>query len=197
MARKLHNKTKLVHGVGINDADYPTQPKIDGKAVRCPYYVVWVSMIKRCYSEKLQKRQPTYKGCSVCTEWLYFMNFRKWMIEQDWEGKALDKDLIVEDNKVYSPVTCAFVNTTTNSFTIDCGKVRGDYPTGVSFHKHTGKFVARCSNPFTNEREHLGYFHCPHEAHLAWKARKHQLACQLADLQTDPRVAEALRTRYL
>ena len=196
-SRGVYKKNRLVFGVGINDADYPVEPVVDGRKVKCPYYVTWKDMIGRCYSEKLQERRPTYIGCSACPDWLYFMNFRGWMSSQDWEGKALDKDLLKGGNKVYSPSTCAFVDQTTNSFTNDRGRARGDYPTGVHMDKPTGKFQASCSNPFTKKRESLGYFHCPDQAHLAWKKRKHELACQLAELQTDQRVAEALRTRYV
>ena len=192
--RKRNNK---VQGIGINDADYPIQSIVDGKRVTCPYYATWKNMLRRCYSEKCQERRPTYKGCSVCPEWIYFMNFRRWMMTQDWQGKALDKDLLIEGNKVYSANTCVFVDQMTNSFTTDCGKSRGGYPVGVYFYKDRGKFMALCCNPFTKKQEKLGYFHCPNQAHLAWKKRKHELACQLADLQTDSRVAAALRTRYL
>ena len=193
----VSKRDKLIFGIGINDADYVVQPTINGKRVMCPYYRTWKSMLNRCYDHKYQERQPTYKGCHVYPEWISFMNFRKWMMTQDWAGKELDKDLLVRGNKVYSPMTCAFVDRATNSFTNDCVRARGDYPIGVSFHKLKGKFIARCSNPFSKKEECLGYFHCPNQAHLAWKSRKHILACQLADLQTDSRVAAALRTRYL
>lgn len=196
MARKLRKKNKLVQGIGINDADYATQPKINGKQVMCPYYFTWRNMLIRCYSEKWQEHNPTYKGCSVCPEWLSFMNFRKWMQKQDWQGKELDKDLLVKGNKVYSPSTCVFVDAMTNSFTNDHVRSRGDYPLGVCRDKCKGEFMAQCRNPFTKRKEKLGYFTCPNEAHLAWKKRKHELACQLADLQTDPRVADALIRRY-
>ena len=196
MVMKLRKKNKLIYGVGINDADYAVETRVDGKRVRCPYYITWISMLLRCYDHKYQERHPTYKGCSVCPEWISFMNFRKWMMKQDWEGKQLDKDLLVRGNKVYSPETCIFVDRITNTFTLDCGRSRGNYLVGVHFHKPTGKFIAQCCNPFTKEQEYLGLFTCEHQAHLAWKARKHELACQLAELQTDPRVAAALRTRY-
>ena len=193
----VYKKNRLVFGVGINDADYPTQPRINGKQVRCPYYNTWKSMLERCYSAKWQECNPTYVGCSVHPDWLYFMNFREWMMEQDWEGKALDKDLIVEGNKVYSANTCVFVDKATNNFTNDSARSRGDYLMGAHFHKILGKFTASCSNPFTKKGEHLGCFTCQHQAHEAWRKRKHELANQLADLQTDARVADALRRRYL
>ena len=196
MVGKLQKKTKLVYGIGINDANYVIETRVDGKRVKCPYYRTWVNMLERCYSEKLQECYPTYKGCSVCPEWIYFMHFRAWMMKQDWKGRQLDKDLLAVGNKVYSPDTCVFVDRATNSFTTDRAKLRGEYPIGVRFHKPSGKFIAQCCNPFTKKQEYLGYFTCEHQAHLAWKKRKHELACQLAHLQPDPRVAAALRTRY-
>jgi hypothetical protein len=115
---------------------------------------------------------------------------------QCWQGKELDKDLLVKGNKVYSPSTCVLVSPLTNGFTLDCRASKGDWPIGVSFHKQHKRFGSRCQNPFTKRLEHLGYFNCPEQAHEAWRKRKHELACQLADLQTDERVAAALRTRY-
>lgn len=118
------------------------------------------------------------------------------MERQQWKGMEIDKDLLFVGNKVYSAETCVFVDRVTNVFVIDRAADRGEWPLGVSFKKDIGKFSARCQNPFTKRRENLGYFKCPSEAHEAWRKRKHELACQLAELQTDARVAEALRNRY-
>lgn len=188
---------KLICGVGVNDADYVVRPTIKGKESWCPFYSKWQSMLKRCYSEKCQTKNPTYIGCSVCKEWLTFSNFKSWMEKQDWEGKELDKDLLVQGNRLYSPEKCIFIDKIVNIFTIDRGNDRGEWPIGVSLHKSSGKLKAQCGNPFTKKYEHLGLFSSPQQAHQAWRKRKHELACQLADLQTDERVANALRTRYL
>ena len=201
---KPRKRNKLVCGVGINDADYAVQHsvKIDGKwriVWTCPIYHIWKHMLSRCYSEKFHQRKPTYKGCSVCEEWLYFSKFREWVIQQDWKDKHLDKDWLVQGNKVYSPETCIFVTPQINTFILECTKSQGDCMVGVSWHKVKQKFIARCQNPFTHKREHLGNFDDELEAHLAWKAKKHEFACQFADSQhcNDPRLAEVLRTRYL
>ena len=197
---------KLVLGVGINDADYVVQKfeylgYVNGKRKyrlvwECPFYRTWENMLKRCYSDKFQERNPTYKGCSVSEEWERFSNFRGWMVLQDWEGKDLDKDLLFEGNKVYSVDTCVFVSRMVNSFTIDCGAVRGEWMIGVYWNKRANKFKSQCSNPFTKEREYLGYFTCELEAHEAWLERKLELAHLLAAEQTDERVAKALIERY-
>ena len=197
---------KLVCGVGVNDADYvvrrfETIGYVNGKRKQkliwfCPFYRTWTNMIKRCYSVKTQNNQPTYIGCSVSKEWLTFSNFKAWMMTQDWEGKQLDKDLLIEGNKVYSPETCVFVDPIVNSFTIDSGASRGEWLIGVYWHKGANKFKSNCSNPFTKKREFLGYFDCEQEAHEAWLKRKLELAHELAAIQTDSRVAEALINRY-
>lgn len=195
--RPVYSKSKLIYGAGINDADYPVQPTVNERQMICLVYQTWKGMLQRCYDANFQKSNLTYIDCSVCDEWLTFSNFKRWMEKQDWRNKQLDNDLIVKGNKIYSPETCVFVDSMTNHFTTDSGATRGKWPIGAYFDVKAGKFKAQCSNPFTKKQVFLGYFTCQNEAHLAWKKRKHELACKLADLQTDERVANALRTRYL
>ena len=33
-------------------------------------------MLVRCYNAKFHERQPQYKGCTVCEEWLNYSNFK-------------------------------------------------------------------------------------------------------------------------
>lgn len=197
---------KLVCGVGVNDADYVTQKfetvgYVDGeqkqkRVWKCPYYQTWVDMLNRCYDTKLHERRPTYIGCSVSEEWKTFSNFKSWMEKQDWQGKQLDKDLLFKGNKVYSAEVCVFVSPMVNSFTIDSGASKGEWMIGVCWNKRANKFLAQCSNPFTKKLEYLGLFPCEQEAHNAWLKRKLEIAYELAAIQTDPRVAKALITRY-
>ena len=197
---------KLVCGVGVNDLGYRTQVKEDvtkngGKRIqksvfRCKYYAVWRDMLVRCYSKKSLERKPSYTGTSVCSEWLSATAFKKWMEQQDWRDKSLDKDIIVPGSKLYSPETCAFVLATTNTFVTARDACRGDYPIGVDLFKPTGKYRAQCGNPFTGKQEYLGLFSAPEEAHEAWRKRKHELAQLIAATESDPRVVEALKKRY-
>ena len=129
-------KKKLVCGVGINNADYvvtvyETIGYENGKQKRrvvwrCPFYSRWNDMLARCYTTSYKQRFPTYEGCYVCKEWLIFSNFKAWMEKQDWEGKELDKDLLVSRNKVYSPETCVFVDKRVNLFLTESSANRGD-----------------------------------------------------------------------
>ena len=197
---------KLVHGVGVNDLGYRVRvreelPKDGGRRVRntvflCKYYAVWRDMLTRCYSKNFLESNPSYIGTSVCSEWLSATAFKEWMEQQDWRDKCLDKDIIVPRSKLYSPNTCAFVLTATNSFVTARDASRGDLPVGVSLCKPTGKYRAQCKNPFTGKKEHLGYYSTPEEAHEAWRKRKYDLAQRVAAKESDPRVVEALQKRY-
>ena len=195
--------SKLVYGVGVNDLGYRTQvyeyvTKNGGKRIRetvfrCKYYTAWTSMLQRCYSKKSLESYPTYIGTSVCSEWLSATAFRKWMEQQDWRDKCLDKDIIAPKSKLYSPDTCAFVLPATNLFVIASDAIRGDYPIGVSLYKPIGKYKAQCNNPSTEEQEYLGLFLTPGEAHEAWRKRKHEIAQLVAAKESDLRVVEALK----
>lgn len=199
----MGKRNKLVCGVGINDCGYPITRYsiVDGKRKctwNCPYYLVWKSMITRCYSERELKRFPSYRGAVVCDDWLIFSNFKLWMESQVWQDSEtkyhLDKDLLSDSKrgKLYSPETCVFVKDSINSFLTDVREARGDYPLGVTWRNDIGKFRARVNNPLIGKSEHLGHFDCPHVAHLAYVSRKTQIAAKLAAEQTDHRVSNAL-----
>jgi len=201
-AKKMYVRdgSRLVLGVGINDADYRVNDFaiINGSKKRiwvCPIYRIWSNMLTRCYSEKCHDNHPTYAGCSVSDSWLIFSNFRAWVLSQKWEGMEIDKDILVRNCKIYSPETCVFVTQSLNCFLTDRARLRGKYPVGVT--KSGNTFRARCRNPFTMSSDSLGNFSSAHLAHLAWLGKKHEHSCRYADLQTDPRIALALRTRYL
>ena len=189
--RKARKKPKLVRGVGVNDADYAVCPReADGRTVWCPYYQAWTSMLTRAYSPKEHRRNPTYIGVTVCEEWHSFMAFRAWMEMQDWEGKQLDKDIIVPGNKVYSPATCAFVSSQINTLLVDCAATRGQLPIGVYWHKASSKFCALARK--NGRQRHLGLFTTPEAAHLAWRKEKLRIVRTVARGCDDPRVSAGL-----
>lgn len=73
----------------------------------------WKSMLERCYCTKYQTRYPTYLGCSVDEEWHNFQNFAEWFYEtypKDGLYYELDKDSLVQGNKVYSKNTCTWLS---------------------------------------------------------------------------------------
>ena len=110
-----------VRGVGCYDVGVCTRD-LTGKPVW--QYKLWQSLLQRCFDAKYQLRQPTYQDVTVCAEWLSFGNFLEWVNnEVDCKGKpvgmALDKDLIIKGNKVYSPDTCSFVPKAVNALMTD------------------------------------------------------------------------------
>lgn len=87
---------------------------------------MWHNMYNRCYRESYLEKNPQYKGCSICDEWLEDREaFYSWVAENyyiiDGEQIDLDKDILVKGNKVYSPDTCIFtphvINTYFENFT--------------------------------------------------------------------------------
>lgn len=195
---------KLVHGWGINDADYLTTvreelERCDGKRVRkvlfdCIFFRTWAEMVRRCHSVREKERYPTYAECIVDERWRKFSAFRGWMIEQDWEGKQLDKDLLIKGNKVYSPDTCLFVDKYVNTFLTEKKSKVSDYPTGASYHKRSKLFQSVIS--IKGKTTTVGVYKTAEEAGKKYLQVKYQLALELAAQQTDARVAQALIARY-
>lgn len=202
---KARKKYRLRYGWGINDVSYSVYKTeiIAGKQKQiwvCPYYQKWCSIIQRSVDVKFQEIHPTYKDCTICEEWKYLSNFIKWVDSQpnrDWQNCCLDKDFLIEGNKKYSPETVVFIPVNLNNFIISSDKSRGGLMMGVcSSYNNKNPYQAYCRNPFQRKGEYLGVFHTELDAHLAWQAKKHEHALRLADEQTDPRVAKALRERY-
>jgi len=133
--------TKIVCGVGINDSASPVCHK--GFANR--EYTTWCGMLMRCYSTPYQRKYPTYVGCAVCEEWLIFSNFQAWHRTNYKDGFELDKDLLVQGNKIYSPQTCRFVPHYINSLFLCSASRRGRYPVGVTCIGN--KYQAACRTP--------------------------------------------------
>lgn len=198
-------RNKLIHGVGINDATYRVTlheelPPVNGKRNQkkvwtCPYYRKWADLLRRCYSDKYKQKYPTYIGCLVCEEWLTFSNFKSWMEKQDWEGKHLDKDILSEGGKIYSPETCIFVSARVNYFLISGNARRGNYKLGVRWHKDVGKFSAQI-NDLNSKALHLGYFTDESAAHNVWLKAKLKLADELCDQEgLNISIREAIKQR--
>lgn len=136
---KVRRRSKPVCGVGRNDAEYPTAAYLGGVMVLCPAYQAWKNMLVRCYSKQYQQKQPTYVRCYVSDVWLSFMQFRQWWLRHYKDGYALDKDLLLLGNVVYSPSTCLYVPQWLNNLTTDSKAARGPLPIGVAYS-------ARCPN---------------------------------------------------
>lgn len=206
--RGVYRKTKLIYGWGVNDSTYVTEHKaiVDGvyKTVwRCPVYQDWRNILERGFCPTYKTKRPTYKDVTVSEDFKSFMSYRYWVLNvqpnKDWKNCIPDKDILIYENKIYSPDTIVYVNKELNTFVTDANANRGKYMIGVVDFRPENKYRpyrARCCNPFVGKQEHLGYFPTEMEAHKAWQAKKHEHALRLAEEQEDPRVADALRKRY-
>ena len=144
------------------------------KGVTTKLYNLWGGMLERCYSTTLHKKYPTYIGCSVSEDWLYLDNFKEWFYIHYKEGFELDKDLLVEGNKLYSEDTCVFVPKTLNNLIKYNNTLKQkDLPTSV--RTYSGKFYS-----YTSDRKCLGSFSSPEDAFMAYKKWKEDRICSLA-----------------
>ena len=180
---------RSVFGVGFVGAGNHLV-SVNGKDT--PAYKTWSSMIKRCHCPKYHTKKPTYIGCSVHPDWHNFQNFAEWCERQYFaECWQLDKDLIVDGNKVYSADTCTFVPQQLNTLLNDCGATRGDLPQGVS---RKGKRYKALLN-IDGKQHYLGAYVTPSEAFEAYKLAKEANVKRMAEQYRcliDPRVYDSL-----
>lgn len=98
----IEKKKRLIRCVAYNDTEYSKSEK----SLLC-----WLDMLRRCYpiTELEKKKFSSYKDCTLHKEWLLFSNFKKWYDKHYKIGCELDKDLLSENGKCYSPSTCCFI----------------------------------------------------------------------------------------
>ena len=160
---------RLVYGFGINDLN--TKTRINGKET--VQYMLWRNMIGRCYSERKDKTNSTYKECFVSDEFRLFSDFCRWF-DSEYKSQLtkpmVDKDFLIKSNKVYSPSTCIIIPPQLNNLIIKRDACRGNYPLGVSFHKGTGKLTAQYND--NGKRITIGYFDNEIDAFMAYKTTK-------------------------
>lgn len=178
-------KSKLVYGVGVND--YDGKVHIDGRHIRS--YYIWKSMLRRCYDTKFHEKKPTYIGCLVADEWLSFSNFKKWYDKNYPSGLALglnirfelDKDLLVDGNKIYGSNTCIFLPQKVNGFLTNKQSTNTSGYTGVHWFKKSNKWIAQIKDFGTNKYKHLGLFDNIHDAAESYRLARELEAIKVKD----------------
>ena len=184
--RRLNKKTKLVYGVGVNDADYKTNPTINGKRVPCPFYSKWFGMLTRVYDPVYLSRFPTYQDVSIDAEWLTFSRFKAWMQLQDWEGKELDKDLIEPGNKLYKHDKCCFITKRLNSTIISSSSGSLPENLGATYDKTSGKYAAYIN--INGSQKRIGRYKSKVEASINYLQEKIKYMLEIMKCETDPRI---------
>lgn len=179
---------RSIYGMGyLGEGKY----KVSENCKNTRVYDIWHDMMKRCYSEKLHEKHPTYKDCKVCEEWHNFQNFGVWYednyYEIEDERMHLDKDILVKHNKLYSPDTCIFVPQRINTLFTKCDKTRGDSVIGI--YPFQGKYVAQCwtFDPETgkSKQEYLGRYETQEKGFEVYKYYKERNIKEVADYFKD------------
>lgn len=181
--------TPTVFGVGVVGLEEIVDK--NGKLIKS--YTKWASMLTRCYDDREHNRFPRYIGCTVCDEWLYYPNFKKWYDENyyeiDHETMCLDKDILIKGNKIYSPEMCMFVPERINTLFVKSNNIRGKYPIGVCWKEKNNKFEAKCSvfDAITNKKKckYLGLHNTQQEAFESYKKFKENYIKKVADYYKD------------
>ena len=182
-----------VYGVGITGTKYPPHEY----GVQTKEYKLWSGMLRRCYSDTCKKKNPTYEGCEVSNNFLYYEYFYEWCHKQVGfgnEGFQLDKDLLVKGNKVYSEDYCVFLPAEINTMLVKREASRGEHLIGVCWANTNKAFVANV-NKGEWKREFLGYFKTEIEAFNAYKQAKEAFVKEQANKwksQIDSRAYNAL-----
>ena len=187
------NKTKkLVQDIGINDMPVGYRDRHEKPSL----YGMWNNILLRVSGGKdgaFYKENPTYRGTTVCEEWLTLSNFITWVkSHESWQGKRIDKDILCPGNKHYSPETCVLVSTRLNNLLTDSAAKRGEYPKGVDRPNKT--FRARIL--LYGKKKTLGRkFNTQKEAHRAYCVAKEEYIREWAENLTDADTCDIERTR--
>lgn len=130
-------------------------------------YKIWYNMIHRC------NNQNGYKDVIICDEWSDFSNFLKWYNNQYKEdGWHLDKDILSNNGRIYSPETCCFLPPELNTFFEKHKKAKG-----YSYNKRRKKYEAYCRD--RGRYVHLGLYSTPSEARTTYLGYKRNLLEEL------------------
>lgn len=162
-----------IFGKGINDLRLGTKD---------PCYHIWHGILARTISDEFKRIHPSYANCSVCDEWLYISNFKKFFDKQYREGYQIDKDILSgRGKKIYSPETCCFVPVEINNLLISARSARGPLPIGVT--ERCGRYEARINT--IGGRVSFGRFRTIEDAFAAYKDGKERYIKEIAQKYYD------------
>ena len=122
---------KSLYNIGYLGTDENgNRPKTKINGVKTREYILWSSMMKRCYDDNYQKAHPTYKNTTVCERWKCYSYFLEDLPKikdyQLWKDNpnskiSLNKDKyysdlgINTDCKEYNLLTTRFISNKENA----------------------------------------------------------------------------------
>lgn len=182
--RVKNHYAPYVCGVGMEGTKYPVT--INGQKTK--EYASWSAMITRCYTKTFSNGKNhyyRYEDVKVCDEWLLYENFYEWLHNQEnfdklilLNNSAVDKDILIKGNKIYSPDTCCLVPQNVNALFIKSDRARGEFPIGVTYKTRDDVFEAQCN--VNGIETYLGRRRTPEQAFLLYKHYKEKLIKQVA-----------------
>ena len=182
---------KTVHGVGYTGVGDSATVLNKTRLVERE---AWFAMMARGYCPKLKAKHPKYADCTVSEDWHCYQNFANWMKNQRFYGLGyqLDKDLLVKDNKIYSPETCILLPSYINQLIQRDIKKIGTLPKGVDqVSKNNFRAVLKTLGDTTR----VSGFGSPEDAYVKYKEMKEEYVKSVADLwfgNIDARAYKAL-----
>lgn len=184
-----------IYGKGIYEKGKHVS-KINGKHTK--EYLVWRTMISRCYNPQYLEKHPTYEKVEVCSEWLYFQNFCEWFENNYYTIKNeiidLDKDFICSinniENKIYSPDTCIFIPQEINKLLVFQSRKTLDLPVGVkrNGNKYNAVIVKKIFNEKCENKKKeifLGNYDTPEQAYEVYYKNKNEYILYVLEYYKD------------
>ena len=162
----VDKKKGLIRGIAVND----TQLSKSEQSVKC-----WLDLLRRCFpkSEHEKRQCQSYLNVKFYEPWLKFSNFKLWFDENYIEGYVLDKDLLSNGIKMYSPSTCCFIPKELNNILQTERKSSRKIGCSRFFNKSKGIFEPKmCVNGRTTS---LGKCYSETEAIELYKKEKKKL----------------------
>jgi hypothetical protein len=170
---------KTVYEIGyIGEGKFKTQGTV---------YTAWCNMIKRCYSNyNTHKNRKSYSICTVDEQWYNFQNFAQWWEDNYYkinEVLHIDKDILIHNNKIYSPNTCLLVPATINELFVKVNKrTLKNLPIGVGItnrgiNKYVGSFTIngkKQSKCFPTKEESFIFYKNNKESYIKIIAEKYK-----------------------
>lgn len=153
------------------------------------YYSSWHHMLSRCYTKHYGK---TYEDCFVHESWHSFENFVNWCKINYIDGYELDKDLLVNGNKMYGPETCCFIPKAINNLFYQSNGNHEKY--GIRVINENGSVRYRPRMKYFNSEIYLGSFETLQEAIDVYKKSKENYIKQVADKWKD-KISEKVYNR--
>lgn len=137
-------------------------------------------------------RNTSYKSVRIDDRWLRFSNFKKWYdkhypyeLEEEYGIKfEIDKDLLSDGDKIYSPETCIFLPNKVNNFLANKMTNNTSGHTGVIWHKQVKKWRARINDFHTHKKKSLGLFVNIEDASEAYKVARENEALKVKEYMT-------------